>query len=91
MYTTAGAGGATLLFLSGIIKTNGILEVLPWIAGAGAVYSGIRFFHYRDMLNEISTEGRSQGFFNSSLTEKEFELKLTPFQKGLQVAFIKHF
>ena len=91
MYTTAGAGGATLLFLSGIIKTNGILEVLPWIAGAGAVYSGIRFFHFRDMLNEISTEGRSQGYFSSSLTEKDFELKWTPFQKGLQVAFIKHF
>ena len=91
MYTTAGAGAATLLFLSGIIKTSGILEVLPWIAGAGTVYSGIRFFRYRDMLNEISTEGRSQGYFSSSLTEKDFELKWIPFQKGLQVAFIKHF
>jgi hypothetical protein len=43
------------------------------------------------MLNEISTEGRSQGYFSSSLTEKDFELKWIPFQKGLQVAFIKHF
>jgi len=91
MYTTAGAGAATILFLSGIIKTSGILEVLPWIAGAGTVYSGIRFFSYRDILNEISTEGRSQGYFSSSLTEKDFELKLIPFQKGLQVAFINHF
>ena len=91
MYTTAGAGAATLLFLSGIIKTSGILEVLPWITGAGTVYSGIRFFRYRDMLDEISTEGRSQGYFSSSLTEKDFELNWIQFQKGLQVAFIKHF
>ena len=91
MYTTAGAGAATLLFLSGIIETSGILEVLPWIAGAGTVYGGIRFFRYRDMLNEISTEGRSQGYFSSSMSEKDFELKWIPFQNGLQVAFIKHF
>ena len=91
LYTTVGAGGATLLFLSGIIETSGILEMLPWIAGAGTVYSGIRFFRYRDMLNEVSTEGLSQGFFSSSLTKKDFELKLTPFQKGLQVAYIKYF
>ena len=79
------------MFLSGIIKTSGILEVLPWIAGAGTIYAGIRFFHYRDMLNEISAEGRSQGYFSSSLIEKDLELKWIPFQKGLQVAFIKHF
>ena len=79
------------MFLSGIIKTSGILEVLPWITGAGTVYSGIRFFRYRDMLNEISTEGRSQGYFSSSLTENVFELKWVPFKKGLQVAFTKNF
>ena len=83
--------GAQLYYLSGTFKTNGILEVLPWIAGAGTVYSGIRFFHFRNMLNEISTEGRSQGYFSSSLTEKDFELKWTPLQKGLKVAFIKYF
>ena len=91
MYTTAGAGGATLLFLSGIIETSGILELVPWIAGAGTVYGGIQFFRYRDILNEISTEGRSQGYFSSSRTINNFELILTPFQKGLKVAFIKHF
>ncbi len=79
------------MFLSGIIKTSGILEFLPWIAGAGTVYSGISYFRYRDMLNEISTEGRSQGYFSSSLTEKDFELKWIPFQKGLQVVFLKNF
>ena len=91
MYTTAGAGAATLLLLSGIIETSGILELLPWIAGAGTIYSGIQFFRYRDILNEISTEGRSQGYFSSLRTKNNFELILTPFQKGLKVAFIKHF
>ena len=57
----------------------------------GTVYSGIRFFSYRDMLGEISTEGRSQGYFSSSLTEEDLKLKWIPFQKGLQVAFINHF
>ena len=66
LYTTAGAGGATILFLSGSIKLSGILSVLPWIAGAGTVYSGIRFFHFRDLMNELSTEGRSLGFISSS-------------------------
>ena len=87
----AGAAGATLLFLSGIIETSGILELVPWIAGAGTVYGGIQFFRYRDILNEISTEGRSQGYFSSSRTINNFELIVTPFQKGLKVAFIKHF
>jgi len=91
MYTAAGTGGATLLFLSGIIETTGILEVLPWIAGAGTVYSGIQFFRYRNMLNEISTEGRTQGYFSSSDALKNFEIKMNPIQKGLQVAFIKYF
>ena len=91
MYTTAGAGGATLLFLSGIIETNGNLEVLPWIAGAATVYSGIQFFRYRDLINEVSTEGRSQGYFSKSKTVNDFNIKLTPFTKGLQVAFTKHF
>lgn len=91
MYTSAGAGAATLLFLSGTIKTTGILSVLPWIAGAGTIYSGIRFFHYRDLLNEISTEGRSQGFITSSLSIKPLELEWTPLPKGIQIAWTKHF
>ena len=91
MYTSAGAGGATILFLSGFIETSGFLEVLPWIAGAGTVYSGIKYFRYRDILNEISTEGRSQGYFSNSKTLHDFDIKLTPFEKGFQVAFIKNF
>jgi len=91
MYASFGAGGATLLFLSGIIETNGILEVLPWIAGAGTVYSGIQYFRYRDILNEISTEGRSQGYFSNLKTVNDFELKLTPIKKGFQIALVKNF
>ncbi|GIT73855.1 MAG: hypothetical protein Ct9H300mP28_36690 [Pseudomonadota bacterium] len=41
------------------------------------------------MLNEISTEGRSQGFL-AVHNQKDFELKWTPFQKG-SGTFIKHF
>ena len=91
MYTTAGAGAATLLFISGIFETSGMLEVLPWISGAGTIYSGIQLFRYRNILSEISTEGRSQGYFTKSMTEKDFEIKMVPFQRGLRVAFTKHF
>ncbi len=68
-----------------------MLEVLPWISGAGTIYSGIQFFHYRNILSEISTEGRSQGYFTSSMSEKDFEIKMIPFQRGLRLAFTKHF
>ena len=91
MYTTLGAGGATLLFISGIIGTSGILEVMPWIAGAGTVYSGIQFFRYREILTEITTEGRSNGYFSSFKTLNDFEIKVNPFQKGFQLAFTKYF
>jgi hypothetical protein len=91
IYTSAGAGAATLFFLSGIIKTTGILSVLPWIAGAGTIYSGIQYFHFRDLLNEISTDGRSQGFITSSIRIKPPELQWTPLQNGIQIAWTKHF
>ena len=91
LYTTAGAGGATILFLSGSIKLSGILSVLPWIAGAGTVYSGIRFFHFRDLMNELSTEGRSLGFISSSFDPIPSGFNWTPVPKGFQIAWIKRF
>ncbi len=91
MYTTVGAGGATLLFISGILETSGILEALPWIAGAGTVYSGIQFFRYREILSEITTEGRSDGYFSSINNLNDFEIKINPIQKVFKLAFTKYF
>ena len=57
LYTTVGAGAATILFLSGTFNISGFLSILPWVAGAGSVYSGIKYFHYREMINfSISTK-----------------------------------
>ncbi|MBT3214320.1 MAG: hypothetical protein HN351_06720 [Deltaproteobacteria bacterium] len=91
LFSTAGAGGATILFLSGVIQMSGVLSVLPWIAGAGTVYSGIRYFHYRDLMSELSTEGRSQGFISSSLTPQPSGWQLNPVPKGFQLNWIKRF
>ncbi len=91
LYSTAGAGGATILFLSGVIQMSGVLSVLPWIAGAGTVYSGIRYFHYRDLMNELSTEGRSHGFISSSLAPQPSGWQLNPVPKGFQLNWVKRF
>ncbi len=91
LYTTAGAGAATILFLSGTFNISGFLNILPWVAGAGSVYSGIKYFHYREMLNELSTEGRSRGFLTSSLTNELPGWHWTPVKKGFNIAWVKHF
>ena len=91
LYTTAGAGAATILFLSGTLNISGFLNILPWVAGAGSVYSGIKYFHYREMLNELSTEGRSRGFLTSSLTNELSGWYWTPVKKGFNIAWVKHF
>ena len=91
LYTTAGAGAATILFLSGTFNISGFLNILPWVAGAGSVYSGIKYFHYREMLNELSTEGRSRGFLSGSLTNELPGWHWTPVKKGFNIAWVKHF
>jgi len=91
LYTTAGAGAATILFLSGTLNISGFLDILPWVAGAGSVYSGIKYFHYREMLNELSTEGRSRGFLTSSLTNEFSGWHWTPVKKGFNIAWVKYF
>ena len=91
LYTTVGAGAGTILFLSGTFNISGFLSILPWVAGAGSVYSGIKYFHYREMLNELSTEGRSRGFLNSSLTNELPGWHWTPVKKGFNIAWVKHF
>ena len=91
LYTTAGAGAATILFLSGTLNISGFLNILPWVAGAGSVYSGIKYFHYREMLNELSTEGRSRGFLTSSLNNELSGWHWTPVKKGFNIAWVKHF
>ena len=91
LFSTAGAGGATILFLSGIIPMSGVLSVLPWITGAGTVYSGIRYFHYRDLMNELSTEGRSQGFISSTINLQPSGLQLNSVPKGFRLSWVKHF
>ena len=91
LYTTVGAGAATILFLSGTFNISGFLSILPWVAGAGSVYSGIKYFHYREMINELSIEGRSRGFLNSSLTNKLPGWHWTPVKKGFNIAWVKHF
>ena len=90
MYT-AGAGGATILFLSGVIQMNGVLSVLPWIAGAGTVYSGLRYIHFRDLMNELSTEGRSNGFIFSALRPKPSGWLFNTAPKGLLISWVKRF
>jgi hypothetical protein len=91
LYTTAGAGTATIILLSGALDISGFLSILPWIAGAGSVYSGIKYFHYREMLNELSTEGRSRGFLSGSLTNELPGWHWTPVKKGFKIAWVKHF
>ena len=91
LYTTVGAGAATILFLSGTFNISGFLSILPWVAGAGSVYSGIKYFHYREMLNELSTEGRSRGFLSGSLTNELPGWHWTPVKKGFNIAWVKHF
>ena len=91
LYTTVGAGAATILFLSGTFNISGFLSILPWVAGAGSVYSGIKYFHYREMINELSIEGRSRGFLNSSLTNELPGWHWTPVKKGFNIAWVKHF
>ena len=91
LYTTVGAGAATILFLSGTFNISGFLSILPWVAGAGSVYSGIKYFHYREMLNELSIEGRSRSFLNSSLTNELPGWHWTPVKKGFNIAWVKHF
>ena len=91
LYTTAGAGTATIILLSGAFDISGFLNILPWVAGAGSVYSGIKYFHYREMLNELSTEGRSRGFLTSSLTNELSGWHWTPVKKGFNIAWVKHF
>jgi len=91
LYTTAGAGTATIILLSGAFDISGFLSILPWVAGAGSVYSGIKYFHYREMLNELSTEGRSRGFLTSSLTNELPGWHWTPVKKGFNIAWVKHF
>ena len=90
-YTTAGAVAVTILFLSGTFNISGFLNILPWVAGAGSVYSGIKYFHYREMLNELSTEGRSRGFLTNSLTNELSGWHWTPVKKGFNIAWVKHF
>ena len=91
LYTTAGAGTATIILLSGAFDISGFLSILPWVAGAGSVYSGIKYFHYREMLNELSTEGRSRGFLSGSLTNEIPGWHWTPVKKGFNIAWVKHF
>ena len=91
LISTAGAGGATILFLSGVIELNGALSVLPWIAGAGTIYSGIRYIHFRDLMNELSTEGRSNGFISSSLSPKASGWQLNTAPKGFLISWVKRF
>ena len=91
LYSTVGAGAATILFLGGTFNISGFLSILPWVAGAGSVYSGIKYFHYREMINELSTEGRSRGFLNSSLTNELPGWHWTPVKKGFNIAWVKHF
>jgi hypothetical protein len=91
LYTTVGAGTATILFLGGTFNISGFLSILPWVAGAGSVYSGIKYFHYREMINELSTEGRSRGFLSGSLTNELPGWHWTPVKKGFNIAWVKHF
>jgi len=91
LYTTAGAGTATIILLSGAFDISGFLSILPWVAGAGSVYSGIKYFHYREMLNELSTEGRTRGFLSSSITNELPGWHWTPVKKGFNIAWVKHF
>ena len=91
LYTTAGAGAVTIILLSGAFDVSGFLSILPWIAGAGSVYSGIKYFHYRDVLNELSAIGRSRGFLSSSLTNEFPGWHWTPVKNGFKIAWIKHF
>ena len=91
LYTTLGTGGATIFFLSGIIKTSGILEVLPWLAGAGAIYSGFRYLDYRELTDEIIIEGRSQGFISTSILKQPEGINWTPISNGVQISWLMKF
>ena len=65
-YITVGGGAATLLLLSGNFKlfSGTIGAMLPWIAGGGSVYSGMKYLKYRDVVSELTLEGRNRGFLS---------------------------
>ena len=91
LFSTAGTGGATILLLSGVIKMSGALSVLPWIAGAGTVYTGIRYLHYRDLMDELSTKGRSKGFISSSFNIQHSGWHLNPVSQAFKLTWVKRF
>ena len=70
---------------------SGALNVLPWIAGAGTIYTGIRYLHYRDLMDELSTEGRSKGFISSSFNIQHSGWQLNPVSKGFKLNWVKRF
>ena len=91
LYITSGAGAATILLLSGTIKTNGILEVLPWITGAGTIFSGFNYLNYRKELDELSVEGRNKGFISNFSSHQNDSIILTSTHKGIQISWVKKF
>ena len=91
LYITSGAGIATILLLSGTIKTNGILEVLPWITGTGTIYGGFNYLNYRKKLDELSVEGRNKGFISSFSSNQNDSIILTSIHKGIQISWVKKF
>ena len=84
-------GGATILLLSGVINLSGVLTAVPWLTGAGTVYTGIRYLHYRDLMDEIITEGRSDGFISSKFILHPPGWELKPISSGFRLNWIKRF
>ena len=84
-------GGATILLLSGVINLSGVLTAVPWLTGAGTVYSGIRYLHYRDLMDEIITEGRSDGFISNKLILYPPGWGIKTVSSGFRLKWIKRF
>ena len=65
MIAAIGAAGGAVLVLSGTVKVGaGLDQLLPWILGGGAVYSGYRYIEARDTVDALRAEGRSSGFLS---------------------------
>ena len=90
MYTTAGAGAATLFFLGASSQLSGIMTVAPWVAGGVTVYAGMQYLHFRNIVTEITTEGRTKDFLSTAQPVQE-GLSWTPIQNGMSFSWTHKF
>ena len=81
MLASIGTGAGTLLLLSGNLEfaqqSGGIGQLLPWIVGGAAIYSGSQYVNARNLSSEIRAEGAVKGYSAQWDWELQWEPKTT--------------